>query len=326
MLQLHQLEFALLQLQRELNDLMYALESFMIGRLPISLFTPVSLLNILRNVSLQLPEGYSFVIDLNVNNMFLYYEYIKLMAYADFKSIKVVISVPLKTADRHFVLYKIIALPVPILNNTKFVKFTTDFSYFAIDQDERHFLSLNTEDIQNCYGSPIAVCSAEHLIYSSTLNTCEASLYFQKVEARNLCTRRVLSPPFAPEMIRQGESWIYCLPERQLVTFRCPDGQGWAASSQYLQNNGRILNATTCFISGDNFRVFPEFQSKSSGQLTRRNLYLPDSVTILEHTEEETLKHLTPGGVQNLQTISDTASYYAAQDMHSLLLQAKLHL
>jgi hypothetical protein len=122
-----QLEFALLQLQRELNDLMYVLESFMIGRLPISLFTPGSLLNILRNVSLHLPEGYSFVIDLNVNNMFLYYEYIKLMAYADFKSIKVVMSVPLKTADRHFVLYKIIALPVPILNNTKFVKFTTDF-------------------------------------------------------------------------------------------------------------------------------------------------------------------------------------------------------
>ena len=51
---IRQLEFALLRLIQQLDELSSALQSAIQGRLYISLITPTTLLNMLKNVSLQL--------------------------------------------------------------------------------------------------------------------------------------------------------------------------------------------------------------------------------------------------------------------------------
>jgi len=55
---IRQLEFALLRLIQQLHELSNALQSAIQGRLSASLITQTILLNKLKNVSLQLPDGY----------------------------------------------------------------------------------------------------------------------------------------------------------------------------------------------------------------------------------------------------------------------------
>jgi len=55
---IRQLEFALLRLIQQLDELSNAIQSAIQGSLSISLLNPTVLLNILKNVSLQMPSGY----------------------------------------------------------------------------------------------------------------------------------------------------------------------------------------------------------------------------------------------------------------------------
>jgi len=47
----------------------------------------------------------------------------------DARHIKIILNVPFKTANRHFVLYKILALPAQIFND-KFVQYLPEFLFF----------------------------------------------------------------------------------------------------------------------------------------------------------------------------------------------------
>jgi hypothetical protein len=55
------MEFGLLQLTQQVDDILAAIQSILGGRLPVTLINPLELYNILRNVSLQLPENYEFI-------------------------------------------------------------------------------------------------------------------------------------------------------------------------------------------------------------------------------------------------------------------------
>jgi ABC-type amino acid transport substrate-binding protein len=58
---IRQLEFSLLQLVQQFDDLLAALQALLHGRLTMTLINPTTLQYILRNVSFQLPENYELV-------------------------------------------------------------------------------------------------------------------------------------------------------------------------------------------------------------------------------------------------------------------------
>jgi hypothetical protein len=58
---IRQLEFAILKLTQQINDIMDAMQYVLLCKLPINLLNPVTLYNILKNVSLRLPEGYELI-------------------------------------------------------------------------------------------------------------------------------------------------------------------------------------------------------------------------------------------------------------------------
>jgi hypothetical protein len=81
------------------------------GKLPITLINPTVLQNILRNVSLHIPEGYKLIVGVRTENIYLYYKLVYVSIATIPHCIKLIISVPLKTANYYFTLYKIITLP-----------------------------------------------------------------------------------------------------------------------------------------------------------------------------------------------------------------------
>jgi hypothetical protein len=61
-----------------------------------------NLSDILQQVSLQLPAGLSTLTGLTVEEMYAYYTVATVHAVATSKSIKLMIEIPLKAADRYF--------------------------------------------------------------------------------------------------------------------------------------------------------------------------------------------------------------------------------
>jgi hypothetical protein len=72
-----QLEFALLQMVHQTDELIGSLQAVMLGKLPINLINVFALQNILRNVSLQLPEGYQLVAGTKIDDIHLYFEFLR---------------------------------------------------------------------------------------------------------------------------------------------------------------------------------------------------------------------------------------------------------
>jgi hypothetical protein len=136
-----QLEFVLLLMLQQINELLEAKQSVLQGKLPITLINPSTLQNILRNVTLHLPEGYELIAGIRIDNMPLYYRLATVTLIGNAHSIKIIINIPLKTANQHFSLYKIIVLPFRMSGNY-FVKYSVEFLYFGIDNSHRNYILL----------------------------------------------------------------------------------------------------------------------------------------------------------------------------------------
>jgi len=68
---IRQLDFALLRLIQQLDELPSVIQSAIHGSLSISLVNPTVLLNILTNASLQLPSGYELIAGVRAENIHL---------------------------------------------------------------------------------------------------------------------------------------------------------------------------------------------------------------------------------------------------------------
>jgi hypothetical protein len=80
---IRQLEFALTQLELSIDKLMFALQYFQLGKIPLNLISPSMLRDMLKNVSFALPGGYDLIVSLRPNNVFMYYEIIQAVMLAD---------------------------------------------------------------------------------------------------------------------------------------------------------------------------------------------------------------------------------------------------
>jgi len=85
--------------------------------------------NILKNASLHLQENYELIAGARIENVHLYYDFITVAAIGDAHHIKIILNIHLKTANPNFVLYKILALPTRIFNDT-FVQYLPEFLFF----------------------------------------------------------------------------------------------------------------------------------------------------------------------------------------------------
>jgi len=93
-----QLEFSLLQLIQQVDELLTAIQCILGGRLPMTLVNPLVLHNILRNVSLQLPENHELIAGTNFGNIYYYYDLIKVTVVGNTHGMKIILGVPLKSA------------------------------------------------------------------------------------------------------------------------------------------------------------------------------------------------------------------------------------
>jgi len=100
--------------------------------LPITIVSPKILHNILRNISLCLPENYELAAGTRFENIYSYYELIKVAVVGSLQNVKLIMYVPIKTANQHFTVYRIIGLPNWI-GKDKFVLYQLIFRILQLE-------------------------------------------------------------------------------------------------------------------------------------------------------------------------------------------------
>ena len=204
---IRQLEFSILRLIQQLDELINAVQHATTGKLPMTLVDPVTLHNILKNVSLRLPEGYELVAGTKYENIHLYYDCMQTAIVGDPHHIKMILNVPLKTVNRHFMLYRILALPTRISNRT-FVQYVPDFLYFGIDYIQRNYILFTEADLSQCSKGSITVCSADKAIYNTQIGMCESSPLFQTTDHYSSRQRNLLLHYKNLALQPHGSLWV----------------------------------------------------------------------------------------------------------------------
>ena len=87
-------------------------------------------------------------------------------------------------------------LPQPITSN-KHVRYSIDYTYFAIQHSQRDYLLFTETDYNLCYRGSVTICPSNVPIFSAQSKKCEISLYFQTSATKFLCRRQLNYDPKA---------------------------------------------------------------------------------------------------------------------------------
>jgi hypothetical protein len=229
---IRELEYALFQLTYQVDELLMAVQYTLSGKLPITIISPNVLYSILRNISLCLPENYELNASTKFDNIHLYYELIKVTVVGTAHSIKLILEVPLKTESQRFTLFRIVALPTRVLNDT-FALYQLEYNYFGLSHSQRDYILMTAADVQKCDAGSITICLADRALYDIRSITCESKLYFQTTTKDGPCKRSLMLHSETPTLLRHGEMWIYHFLSQHQVTIRCPRDNVWVTPEHF---------------------------------------------------------------------------------------------
>jgi hypothetical protein len=221
-----ELEFATAKLEISINELIDAVQIVLLGNVPMNLVKPNVLRDMLKNVTMILPENLELIASLNPNNMYLYYDMIRAMVLTHVHSFKRVLYVPLKTVNRQFELYEVVVFPARIFNTT-YAKFVVEEEYFAVNLLQHTYFAMSGAEISKCKGKDILICPANQAVYSMEVKSCILSLYLLSSEAREFCKRTLFTRPAPSSLERHGQSVLYYVAELQALHVQCRLNRTW---------------------------------------------------------------------------------------------------
>jgi len=287
-----QLEFSLTQLELQINELLEAVQILVTGKFPPRLIQFNVLQDILRNVTLNLPQGYELVMGTQFNNMPWYVKHVKAALLADLNSYMLVLYFPFTMADRKYELFKVIAFPLRILNTTH-VRFGLDTEYFAISTLRQFYISLSEREMRQCEGDNVMVCPANKAVKSTRTETCVLSLFLQRRNVQEC--HRVVTAKQPPAMLERHSTLVlYFTPEPQTAHLRCRDSRGeWTTDNILLNGAGSLSGVQSCHITWGDMQLYAEIRGNSQFEAPNPQIIIPSQFPVVSDKEWETLKQIT---------------------------------
>jgi len=182
------------------------------GKLPPNLLQPDVLHNILTNVTFSLPEGLNLIVGSRYADLPWYYQNVKAALLADTNGFLLVVSFPLTAVDRNYEIYKVIAFPFKIANNT-YWQYQLGSGYLAINILHQTYLAMRENMFEQCQGQSVKVCPASEAVTDTKAKSCALSLFLQKEDVRETCQRIVTIQQPSPVLRRLGGLVVYFSPE-----------------------------------------------------------------------------------------------------------------
>jgi len=315
-----QMEFTLLQLTQQLDEIFDAIQLEISGNLSMKLISPSSLQSILRNITLHLPEGYELIAGTRTEDIHQYYKLSKVSIVANSHSLKLVLLTPLKSADHSFTLYKIITLPERI-SSDKFVQYAVDYPYLAVQVSQPGYIPFTERDYSRCVSSSNTACPLDSAIFNKQSLTCAASLFFQSPNRQHLCKRNLLLNHRQSTMIQHRNVWIYYFPTPRQLTVRCPGNEASPPGTQVLVDAGLLINASACHVSTEDWRIYPTLRGTMQTERDTPHIFTPDKVPIISPHESQLLQEMTIPTLQRLDNLNSRL----ATSRHTIDIDSLIH-
>jgi hypothetical protein len=234
---------------------------------------------------------------LTVEEMYVYYAVDTVHAVATTKNILLLVDIPLKAADRYFGFYQVHSLPFLHKGIGKFVMIDEAFTYLAVAESRQFFAVMTPYMLSKCTRELYTVCPSDMVLETAAEPDCLIALFLGKTEIMLAkCKRLILSDSFKPVWIRSPDSsyWIYSLSTPQRVTVQCQEvGSPPTTKLSYqvmLTGTGILPNSSSCYVHAESFKLLPHSLGKTTVNLTRAHIVLPNVEDILNFSEEELLQ------------------------------------
>ena len=144
-----------------------------------------------------------------------------------------------------------------------------------------HVLSKCTQDLYTVYPSDLVLKTAGE-------QNCLIALFLGKVDTiRKRCKRLMLNESLEHIWIRSPDSsyWINSLSSPQHITVQCQEvGSPQTSKPSYqitLEGTGVLPNSSSCYIHAEDFKVLPHSLGKTTVNLIKTHIVLPNFDNIL---------------------------------------------
>jgi hypothetical protein len=112
------------------------------------LVPPHNLSALLQQIVLKLPRDVSFLTGTVVDYMNVYYSVAEVQAYSTAGSIRLVVRIPLRGADRVMTLYRVESLPIySVLNRP--IQIQPEAKYFIVTENQQYYALLEETHIRH---------------------------------------------------------------------------------------------------------------------------------------------------------------------------------
>jgi hypothetical protein len=299
---IRKLEFALLRLETSVDEYVFALQQALLNKLPVNIISPVMLGNILRNVSLTLPEAYALAVDPTPQGLMWFYQNVQSSLITTLHGFLVVLAVPIKDVYRQYDLYKLYSFPREVANGT-FVQYNVEREFLAIQRLHHTYVLFSEEELFKCPGRQPKICAVTQPIYGPEIKSCVLSLYLQSPTIREVCGRTGSTAAPPPTLQRHGSAVVYHFAVRKQVHVRCYQRGKWAATSLNLHGTGLLQNVSGCHFQTAGLQLFPVLSGTSHFNGAAPELYTPELPVIATPPEVRLLEEIA--NMSQLATVTD---------------------
>ena len=193
--------------------------SFMsFSRLSTSKVNPFEFKRVLEGISSRLPPNLRLPSD-QKDGLWAYYHSLELTTILEENQIIIVTVLPLMQYDNHFEIYKVINLPIPIMEDllestdthTVVARYDLESVGLAINLQRMKYVLLNQKHLDQCTNPRLGICDMKLPIYPVNLsNKCVVSLFLDSPEKiKKACHKVVVPNSFVPLTIYIADGlWV----------------------------------------------------------------------------------------------------------------------
>ena len=240
-------------------NLKIGIQELMEGTVSSHIITNEKLMSLLHDVSINTNE---LLFPLRPEFLRLHRTAIKVVYERDtINQLTFYFLIPLKN-DIHetFHVFHMTSLPYKVNDTNSFISHVPSHKYFVISQTRRTYFMTNDFPLCSQYNA-LLICPPNSPLYSTTVDSCELSLFLQRYTATKLCKKYVLHK-YPPIFIKDINGWSYSTSEPIHITSSCPNS---SISRYTIENIGTLKTGQHCKLSTDNF-FLPSSSSKYQNQ------------------------------------------------------------
>jgi hypothetical protein len=281
-----EMEMLLMKVYTDITNLALSLDIAALHKLTASLLPSHKFFEILRDIHVQLDQGYSLITNLKPENMHLFYASAEIAALATSDAIRLIVQIPLRTERRTYVVYSPIPLPTWEPNLGKFIQVQAGDKKIAIASDRRSYMILPRGYFQNCKEGIVVICLGTVPITARTQETCLSGLFFG-TEGHELCSREIVREGFAPifRKLPVGNSWLYSVEGLMKVECKCVGPQECPSNVTVIQGTGIIRQTEGCDLYTGQLTLPASRQFESRTEWSGPELVVPQGPDLLPISE-----------------------------------------